>query len=175
MSAIVLTAPHANTDTAAGDKGSGEMAEKLAEQLPAMVIYSDALRLPGLQDSNRYSNTIQSPELLNFQRKFQAALKSTPKLLLDIHSYGDKPHKGIQGSPMVYAMHFPNDEIQSSIANQLNIQTIFASDENYILSEARKKNIPSLLLEFNPEAHGNATFVREFVGKIQNLQLPLRV
>ena len=165
---LLLTVPHADTSTPAGDVGSLEMANKLAKYIEgAVVLKSEARRVVGKTDSNRGNNTVQTHALTKFHKDLDDHLAKEPRLMLDIHSYGTKPHRGITGTPYVYAMYFPNDEQQISIAKQLGIEKmIHASPENYVISQAKQRGVPSLLLEFHENAHTKEEFVHKLAKKI---------
>ena len=165
---VLLAVPHADITTPAGDKGSLEMANKLAKYIKgAVVLESKAMRVVGQTDSNRGNNPIQTPKLTEFHSTLKTKLDLNPRLMLDIHSYGTRPHQFIHGTPDVYAMHFPNDEVQIEIAKNLGIdQMIEASDKNYDISQANQMGVPSLLLAFHEDAYTKKEFVQELAEKI---------
>ena len=76
----------------------------------------------------------------------------------------------------MYAMHFPNDQVQIEIANNLGIeQMIEASDGNYVISRAGEIGVPSLLLEFHEDAHKNENFVAtlgEYINQLTATKTP---
>ena len=156
---VIVTVPHATGSRADGPRRSDvaalHAAEAVIRELDAyrdiepLLLTGDVARRTC--DLNR-AEPCDSPE--RFKEEYRRALAQQPAMVIDMHSFPASHTWGARVPPAVALLHVvENRDVSERAARVLarvaNVHVVAGSQANYVITEASRAQVPSVLVEIN--------------------------